>query len=139
MGNPSGEKGLRIPTGFNCNCNCRRQISWLCTSTTMEMNHRLKVELIQLVVRKGLELEISRFQGQHPNHLAMLPPVRKVSNNTLTLIFSNLLVGSLSRQGFQGQNFFHCSMERKIKQNEKKCMKKKKLESQMKDEKEKQY
>ena len=39
------------------------------------------LEQNQLVVRAGLELRISRFQVQHPNHWAMLPPYRyNISN-----------------------------------------------------------
>ena len=34
------------------------------------------VEQIQLVVRAGLELRISRFQVRRPNHSSTLPPIQ---------------------------------------------------------------
>ena len=51
----------RIPTGA---------ASWLFTGAAEELN----LTQIQLAVRAGLELEITRFQVQCPIHSARLPP-----------------------------------------------------------------
>ena len=54
-------KRLRIPTG-------RRQTSWLCTSAVKELSQGLPG------TNPASELGISRFQVQHPDHSATLPP-----------------------------------------------------------------
>ena len=57
---------IRIPTG-------QRQTAWLSMSAAAKLNQKLP-ESIQVVVRKGLEREISESQGKRPNHWAALPP-----------------------------------------------------------------
>ena len=57
--------GLKIPAGG-------RQISWLFTSMTEELNHGLPRNNSSLVVTAGLEPATSGFQVWRPNHFAML-------------------------------------------------------------------
>ena len=79
---------LRIPTG-------RRQTSWLSTGTAKELNQGDYLKQIQLVVRVGLELGISRFQIRHPNHSATFPPCKRFSSR-LILCFISMLEQTLS-------------------------------------------
>ena len=64
----------------------RRQTSWLCTSAAEELNQGLPKQ-IQLVVRAGLELRISRFKSGILTTRATLPPLWSLWSMLFDIMF----------------------------------------------------